>query len=380
MNEAMVFADDFKKSFAQEGDFLDFLKNREERTEWKKENANRLRFEAVREGSPRMDELIDEYAGFGKADVIKDTMDNTQLLLRTETECIPVRTCAIKTILERAKISGTALSKVERPIFARILNHCLNVADGQALLKVSDDKVSAVHGGDKSDYSVLEMHELFTRTHDYLNDNFTKVSYVGGFFEHTMVTAVWSLDESEELVEAYKDLLSMHGVSHKDIKPSLRLTTSDVGMSGANLYPTLLVDGRNIPLGSPLKLEHKHGARMSDFDDKLNMVYSQYDLALGRLKDLISVTIRNPANTMLGVMKKIGISKKLSMEAVEKFKAIHGSGFCTAHDIYYAIADVIYELQCAGESGIKVTQMEETVSRALNVKWHEFDVPGVVTW
>jgi hypothetical protein len=36
--------------------------------------------------------------------------------------------------------------------------------------------------------------------------------------------------------------------------------------------------------------------------------------------------------------------------------------------------------QCAGESGVKVTQMEETVARALNVKWQEFDIPGDVKW
>ncbi|MBR0277100.1 MAG: transposase [Clostridia bacterium] len=380
MNEAMVYADDFKKSFRAESDFLDFLKNREEETSWKTEEANSLRFEAIEEGSKRLEELSESYSEAGKEDVIKDTLENTKLMLRTGTESIPVRSCAIKTVLERAKISGTALSKVERSVFASILNHCMNVATGKALLKISDDKVSAVHGGDESDYAVLEMHELFNRTHDFLNDNYSKVTYAGGFFEHSMVTALWTLDESEELVEVYKDMLDENGIRYKEILPSLRLTSSDVGMSGANLYPTLLVDGKNIPLGSPLKLEHKHGASLSDFDEKLDMVYSQYDMALGKLKNLIGIIIKYPVNTMIGVMKKIGIPKKLAMGVVEKFEAVHGVGFCSAHDIYYAIADVIYELQCSGESGIKVTQMEETVSRALNVRWHDYDIPGIVSW
>lgn len=380
MNDTQVYADGFCKSFAGEGDFLDFLKSRKDKTTWKTETSSDLRFEALVKDTARTDAIVDDYRSMGKEEIITDTLDGTQLVLKTGNECIPVRNCAIKTILERARISGNALSKVEKSVFAKILNHCLKVADGQALLKVADDKVSAVHGGDKSDYSILEMSELFTKTSEYLNDNFNDAKYAGGFFDHSMVTAVWSLDGNEELVETYKELLSLHSVSCRELKASVRLTTSDVGISGANLYPSLIVDGKNIPLGSPLKLEHKNGATMNDFEKKLDMLYSQYDLAIGKLENLISLTIKNPTNTMIGVMSKIGIPKKYGAPALEKFNAIYGSGMCTAHDIYYAIAEVVFLMQCAGESGVKVTQMEETVARALNVKWQEFDIPGDVKW
>lgn len=380
MNETRVYADGFTKAFAKEEDFLNFLKNRQEQTEWRKAQSNSLKFEALIKDTERTDELVDAYRELDKEDVITDTLDGTQLVLRTEDNCIPVRSCAIKTILERARISGNALSKVERPIFAKILNDCLRVADGQALLKVADDKVSAIHGGDKSDYSILDMYELFTKTSDYLSANFADVKYAGGFFEHSMVTALWTLDGNDELVENYLNLLDMHGIKCRELKASVRFTSSDTGISGANLYPTLIADGKNIPLGSPLKLEHKHGASMKDFENKLSMLYSQYDLALGSLKNLVGITIKNPANAMMGVMKKIGIPKKLAMEALEKFKAVHSCGFCSAHEIYYGITEVIFMMQCSGESGIKITQMEETVARALNVRWQDYDIPGDLKW
>lgn len=380
MNETKVYADGFSQTFAGEGDFLSFLKSRKDKTTWKTEASSNLRFEALVKDTARTEAIVEDYRDMGKEDIIEDTLDGTQLVLRAGRECIPVRNCAIKTILERARISGNALSKVDRSVFAKILNHCLKVADGQALLKVSDEKVSAVHGGDKSDYSILEMYELFTKTSDYLNENFDDVSYAGGFFDHSMSTAVWSLDGNDELVKTYKDLLAMHSVKCHELKASVRLTTSDVGISGANLYPSLIVDGRNIPLGSPLKLEHKNGATMKDFERKLSMLYSQYDLAIGRLENLIAVTVKNPSNAMIGVMSKIGIPKKYGVPALEKFNAVHGTGFCTAHDIYYGIAEVVFLMQCAGESGVRVTQMEETVSRALNVKWQEFDIPGEIKW
>lgn len=380
MNETKVYADGFSKAFAEEGDFLTFLKNRMEQTSWLTKAANSLRFEAIKKDTMRADELADEYRAVGKEEVIHDTLAGTQLVIRTDENCIPVRNCALKTILERARISGNALSKVEKSVFANILNYCLKVADGQALLKVSDDKVSAVHGGDKSDYSILEMYELFSKTSDYLNENFSDVRYAGGFYEHSAVTALWTLNGNDELIDTYRNLLDIHGIRCREILASVRLTSSDVGISGANLYPTLIVDGKNIPLGSPLKLEHKHNATMKDFEDKLAMLYSQYDLALGKLKELISVTVRNPVNAMTGIMKKLGISKKYAMEAIERFKAVHGGGFSNAHDIYYGMTEVIFLMQCAGESGVRVTQMEETISRALNIKWSDYDIPGEIKW
>ncbi len=380
MNEVKIYADDFKQEFAGESDFLGFLKNRKKETVWFNRESKRLKFEAIEKDTQKAENLAAQFRARGKEDVISDTLDGTCLILKMDGESIPVRDCAIKTILERARVSGNALNKVTRPIFARILNHCMNVADGQALLKISDDKVSAVHGGDKSDYSILEMYELFTKTSNYLYTNFDGVKYAGGFYDHSTATALWTLDGNTELVERYKDLLDLHKVSHINVAASVRLTTSDVGISGANLYPTLIVDGRNIPLGNPLKQEHKHGATMVDFENKLMMLYGQYSMAIGKLQELLSVTIRNPVNAMMGVMKKIGIPKKLSMEAIEKFKAFHGIGFATAHDIYYGISEVIFMLQCRGESGTKVTQMEETVARALNVKWSDYDIPGELKW
>ena len=37
------------------------------------------------------------------------------------------------------------------------------------LIKVADEKVSAVHGGDPKDYTVMEMLPLFKATNDFLD-------------------------------------------------------------------------------------------------------------------------------------------------------------------------------------------------------------------
>lgn len=132
------------------------------------------------------------------------------------------------------------------------------IASGEALLRISDGKLSAVHGGDSSDYAVLEMTELFGRTVRYLHDRFGGCSFVGGFYDHSTATTIWEITD-ETLVQSYQDALEQHEVPYDTLKPALRLSTSDVGVSGANLYPPLYTGAQEgtIALASPLKPEHR---------------------------------------------------------------------------------------------------------------------------
>ena len=42
--------------------------------------------------------------------------------------------------------------------------------------------------------------------------------------------------------------------------------------------------------------------------------------------------------------------------------------------------EATFILQCDGASGSKVAQMEENVSRALKIKWEDYDYAGDVSW
>lgn len=385
--EARLYADSFAKQFGKEGSFLEFLKSSDERALWKKKLTSSLRFEALEEGTKIAEELTEQFREDGKEGVISDTIANTKLVLKTEDGYWPVRTCAIKTILDRAQISGSALQKVPKPVLARMLNDCMTVGKGNALVKYLDDKVSAVHGGDAKDYAVLGLAELFRKTTKFLHDKFPGTEYRGATYDHSLVSCIWELKNDSKLVSAYVESLERHSAGNSSVTPSVRLTSSDVGISGANLYPQLLTgEGRIIPLGSPLKLEHKNGATMADFEEKLEMLYSQYENAVKKLTALLDIYIKYPVNTMMGVMKKIGIPKGLAFEAIELFKVQRGTEPCTAHDVYYGIAEVIYMVQAKGKAdkkttlGVKVMQMEENVMRALNIHWKDYDIPGEMKW
>ena len=383
MMESKVFADNFSRSFSESGDFFQFLSARQARSKWMTAPSKELRFEPVERGSTLGNLYMQIYDHNGDADVLEDTMENTSLLLKVDGKDYPVRSCALKTVLERARISGHALNKVSKSVFAEILNYCMGVASGDSLIKVADEKVSAVHGGDPKDYTVMEMLPLFKATSDFLNREYPGNTFMTAHFDHSIATAIWRLDgQADNLLDTYHREIAAKGLQTEKMVPALRFSTSDVGMSGANLYPIFLVgaESRIVPLGYSIRTEHKNGVDMQYFEEQLRLVYAQFEKALDKQVQLMNIEIRYPVTTLMRVLKRIKAPKKASYEAMDYFVAIHGDSPCTAYELFMQMSDVIFSAQCDGASGLRIAQLEEIVSRALNVNWHEYDHPGDFKW
>lgn len=385
MTEQKIFADNFRCSFSDPSDFLQFLQDRKDNSRWMTAPSKNLVFESLEKDTQMGELYLKLYDHDGRADIIADTMENTSLLLKVNGETYPVRSCAIKSILERARISGHALNKVSKAVFTQILNYCMDVASGDSLIKVADEKVSAVHGGDPKDYAVLEMLPLVQTVQAILDRDFKGNNFLTANFDHAIVTAIWSLDgQTNELMDTYRKAVAEKGITEAiSARPGLRFTTSDVGVSAANLYPILLIGGSNriIPLGDPLKLDHKHGANLDVFESGMDLLYASFKESIERQQQVLNVEIRYPYTTMLGVLKRIGITKKLSYEVADLFAGPNGvETGCNAYQLYLAMSDVIFLAQCEGASGTRIAQLEENVARALRINWHEFDRPGDFKW
>lgn len=377
MNGARVFEDAYSGVFREQEDFFSCLHEIMGKSLWIRQKVRNLRLVPIIAGSTFEKELRSQYTEDGMDDgIISDTIANTALMLKYRGDMLPVRDCAIKSILDRAGIQGSGLRRVERNVYARILNDVLKVTKGEALLRISEGKVSAVLSGDCNDYAILNMEEIFLHTMQYLQEEFEGSRYMAGFYEHDMVSAMWSIDESG-LLSAYSRELSLLGKTTEDMIPMVRVTTSDTGTCGANIYPMLLnvKDGKSVNLGSPLKLVHKNGSTMADYDAQLKKLYAKYQLAIGKLTELLEVRIANPVNCMTEVMAKLAIPKKYQAEALELFKAQYNVWSCTAHDIYFAISEILFMLECEGASGSRIAKMEEQIARALSMNWAEYDFP-----
>lgn len=308
MMESKVFADNFSRSFSESGDFFQFLSARQARSKWMTAPSKELRFEPVERGSTLGNLYMQIYDHNGDADVLEDTMENTSLLLKVDGKDYPVRSCALKTVLERARISGHALNKVSKSVFAEILNYCMGVASGDSLIKVADEKVSAVHGGDPKDYTVMEMLPLFKATNDFLDREYPGNRFMTAHFDHSIATAIWCLDgQADKLLDTYHREIAAKGLRADKLVPALRFSTSDVGMSGANLYPIFLAgaESRIIPLGYPIRTEHKNGSGMEYFEEQLGLVYAQFEKAVDKQVQLMNIEIRYPVTTLHFIAKTL---------------------------------------------------------------------------
>ena len=96
--------------------------------------SNEIRFYPIEEGHQISAMLEEKLRETGKANVFEDTLEHTRLILKVKEDLYPVRSCAIKTILERARISGNALNKVQKAELAQILNYCMGVAGGDGVI------------------------------------------------------------------------------------------------------------------------------------------------------------------------------------------------------------------------------------------------------
>ena len=223
MNETRIYADAFETTFANPKEMLDFLAERAKAATWIRKPTRSLRLVPISQEAEHME--ASSTADW--EEILKDTEKNTQLALKVRGETYPVRDCAIKTILDRAGISGAGLRKLEKSNYAKVVNYCLKVAKGDALIKIADGKVSAVHGGDSHDYSILDMRAVFETTMQYLDTNFKGSSYMegSGAFDHSIVSAMWELGGNQELLDTYRTALADHGMADKVIAPAVRIST-----------------------------------------------------------------------------------------------------------------------------------------------------------
>ena len=327
-------------------------------------------------------ETIEEACEKELEGIVEDTEKNTQLVLKVNKDFYPVRDCAIHTILKRAGINGTGLKKLEKATYAKVVNYCLQVAKGDALIKVADGKVSAVHGGDDHDYCVLDMQTIFNMTSDYLKAHFKGSTYLegSGSFDHSIVSAMWTLGGNQELLDTYHQALEDHGIEDKSLAPALRLTTSDVAVSGVNLYPMMLsqTSNRVISLGSPIKLSHDRGATLQDFRNNLDKIFSRYQEAVKGIVGLMDIDIQNPVNCLHLIMKELKINQKIRNEVVELFVGQYGEEPCTAHDLYFAMHEAAFFAACEGFSAPRILKLEEDIAKTLAFDWKGFDVYGTI--
>lgn len=302
-----------------------------------------------------------------------------------------VRQSAIPTIMETAKMYGSAFSKIPPAHFAKCLNYGFSVAKGKSLVLKRRGKVSAVHSDGLGGYAIMPISELLDSTISMAKNKFGEVEFLGGYSSNEETSASWILPEAkDELNAMYQQALggslSRYAVN---FMPGLRFCSSDTAISAATLVPVFYMgDNRYIRVVEGIRVKHSKRQRNSKgasgidlYNEQVGDVYAKFlDFAeaIGRLA---AISINHPENCVISLCKKYVIPKKYG--EVARQEAVNFSQGCslTAHDIYLAMTNIVSEAIESGASNFVVSTMDETLAKIANIRdWKNYDVGGTVAW
>lgn len=371
------FYDSYEESFSDYSDYSESHKADEKNSKWIRLKVNELCVEPLDENSPLYGD-VSAFASGVSEDAITDTALNLGLALRVDGEVYPIRETAYKTLLDRAKINGTVLPKLSRKVLSEVLNECLQTSNSDALVLVRDEKVSAIHSGDETDYSVLPATELLESLKDHLDNRFPNSKFVSGYRAHSVSSAIWEMPEQkDDLIGSYKALLDSLGKASvvKRLVPGIKFTTSDTGVSAAKVSAYLIGGQHPIRIGDCVAVDHRHKSSVKDFSVALDSLFAMFSDNIEKLKRLLDIKLDYPINAMTRICKKLSMPKKAAIDAIKMFEMAIGEKSATAHDVFMAMQEIPYNLKITEKvSESKLLVLEENMARVLNLNWHEFDL------
>lgn len=376
------YEDSFFSTFSSFLMILDYHNEQEKNSQWMRCNVSDLSIEPIDVKSPYYSDLTEFAKGITK-EAVEDTAVNLGLAIRLQGILYPLRNTAYKSLLDRAKINGTALPKLPRKDLADILNHCLKLHSSKALLLFRDQKIAAVHSGDASDYSVLPINELLSELQTGLDSRFLGNKFADGFCNHSIVSASWTMpNQKEHLLGTYEKMLSAQGKTAmaKRLIPGVQFFTSDVGVSSAKVSALLMGGQYPISIGSCISVDHRHNSKVYDFNTATGQIFSQYTDLVAKLQNLLSINLHYSVNAMMRICKKLCLPKKAALEAIAMYEIASGGGPATAHDVFFAMQEIPFILKTQNTSESKLLEVQESLSRALSLKWSDYDIAKAVNY
>ncbi len=327
-------------------------------------------------------------------DDILSSMESTKTAVAisngTKKVLYPLRYTAFGHLQDRAGITGRSINSLKDKARANemapatrceCLNNGLRLYRDSTLALIRDGKVTALLSGDVSDYSIMPVTRLMKILENELNGEFGGVSFAGGSVTHEIVDLRYEITDSN-YVEMVKNLLESYGMLVENLKLTVRLTTSDVGLCAARLTPLMSFDGSPlITFGKSLSVEHKGGDKaMTLFVDVADRFLASFRDNTDNIVRLMNVKIKEPSRCLQNVydaLKLRGYSYELK-EAKERIMAEHQNG-CSAFDIYWYLNEMLLSYQENRKnknlsiSPLDSIKAQETVAQVLFMDLAAFD-------
>lgn len=275
---------------------------------------------------------------------------------------------AVKSLCDRAGISGTALSKVSTKELCQILNCCLSVNDRSTTAVKYGDEYAAFLS---ENYKVLPLDEIAEITANKVKE--LGGSFVSGAMSLEGIIANYKMPQN--IAAAYKKLTN-DALFKTEVTPILSVISSNVGLSGANIYPAFKTARTVFTISKPITLDHKGNASIEKFKEHMDQIYALFNKAITGLESLKKVRLEYPRYTFLNACKKVGVGKKLTFLAYQEFQdMLEDVNTCTAYDVFMGMTEILYFADSKGQNSKELFELQEVIARAFSIKWADIDYP-----
>ena len=129
--------DTFSATFASYNELFGYQQQVSSRSQWSHCAVNQLHVEPLNHNSSCYPALK-EFAPGVSSEAVEDSFNNLGLAIRFDQKLYPVRETAYKSLLDRAKVSGSGLNKLTKTELAQVLNTFLSHFRSEALVLVRD--------------------------------------------------------------------------------------------------------------------------------------------------------------------------------------------------------------------------------------------------
>lgn len=383
------------------GEFIGFLKDREETAKWFTDEdgvkAKDVRFQAVlaepicvpayvdklQKGTTvQFDASEEAYAEVMLAP--EHGYNGSTQLIFVGGKLMPVGNSAIAGLLERSGLRGDGWKKLAESNpkeLTSVLNSLLKATKGSLCILEQDEMVRAINSGK---YAICPKDYVGEKTLQWMQDNYPNAEFLYGYACQDYARWIVNLDAyTNEIFKNFPELIT------QGFKPVLIVGTSDTGAGAVKLEIGVMYGGAIFSVGDSHGIKHMARGNASErtslmqqaVDKAFDEILLSPDAAYSELDKLRTVKVSNAFNALKRAMKNAGIPKVQGMEAAELFADLFPYE-ATAFDCYLAVADALsFIIRDFPTSYQKHFIAAEAVTRAIKTDWSKLgNIPGDFSW
>ncbi len=228
-----------------------------------------------------------------------------------------------------------------------------------------------------NNYSYVSIEEANSAVRRELGNMFPDYSFEEGTISREYASFTYRLNDAN-LKKELETVFLKGGINIHGYEPMIRFGTSNVGVSGMNLYPVLKKGNHIIEIDLPIKLEHKNGANAEMLAENTRKILTMFRLTPSKIDALADLEIEYPELCMKNIVQSTGLPQKFFFEKAEDFGGAYADA--TALDLYFALSDALgeYKLKNKVSTFQEITYTEKICRIMFGHDLGQFDTPGSI--